>query len=69
MARDDIQTKGAILQRDEETYAITMRLPGGVFDIPTARHIADVAEKYNMYAVWHQHMQYADPEYSHRFIR
>lgn len=47
MAKDDLLAKGAILQRDEETYAITIRLPGGVFDVPTGRRIADVAEKYN----------------------
>jgi NAD(P)H-nitrite reductase large subunit len=46
MAKDDLLAKGAILQRDEETYAITIRLPGGVFDVPTGKRIADVAEKY-----------------------
>ena len=46
MAKDDLLAKGAILQRDEETYAITVRLPGGVFDVSTGRRIADVAEKY-----------------------
>lgn len=46
MAKDDLLAKGAILQRDEETYAITIRLPGGVFDVPTGRRIADVADKY-----------------------
>jgi NAD(P)H-nitrite reductase large subunit len=46
MAKEDLLAKGAILQRDEETYAITIRLPGGVIDIATGRHIADVAEKY-----------------------
>jgi NAD(P)H-nitrite reductase large subunit len=47
LAKDDLLTKGAILQRDEETYAITIRLPGSVFDVPTGTRIADVAEKYN----------------------
>jgi NAD(P)H-nitrite reductase large subunit len=47
MAKDDLLAKGAILQRDEQTYAITMRLSGGVFDIPTGRRIADAAEKYH----------------------
>jgi NAD(P)H-nitrite reductase large subunit len=47
MAKDDILAKGAILQRDQETYSITIRLPGGVIDVPTGRRIADVAEKYN----------------------
>ncbi len=48
MAKDDILTKGAVLQRDEETYAITARLTGGVFDIATARRIADTAEKFGI---------------------
>lgn len=47
MSRDDLLAKGAILQRDEETYAITIRLPGGVIDIPTGRRIAETAKKYN----------------------
>ena len=46
MAKDDLLTKGAILQRDEETYAISIRLPASVFDVPTGQRIADVAEKY-----------------------
>lgn len=46
MAKDDLLAKGAILQRDEKTYAIPVRLPGGIIDIPTGRRIADVAEKY-----------------------
>ena len=47
MAKEDLLAKGAILQRDEETYAITIRLPGGLIDIPTGRLIADTAAKYN----------------------
>jgi NAD(P)H-nitrite reductase large subunit len=47
MAKEDLLSRGAILQRDEETYAITVRLPGGVIDIPTGRRIADIAQKYN----------------------
>jgi NAD(P)H-nitrite reductase large subunit len=46
MGRDDILAKSAILQRDQETYAIMARLLGGVLDVPTARRIAEVAEKY-----------------------
>lgn len=46
MAKDDLLNKGAILQRDEKNYAIMARLPGGVLDVPSARKIADVAEKY-----------------------
>ncbi|MBC8177631.1 MAG: NAD(P)/FAD-dependent oxidoreductase [Deltaproteobacteria bacterium] len=48
MGKDDILAKGAILQRDQETYAITARLLAGVMDIPTAHRIADVAEKYGV---------------------
>jgi NAD(P)H-nitrite reductase large subunit len=47
MAKDDLLAKGAILQKDEETYAITVRLPGGVIDIPTGRRIVETAKKYN----------------------
>jgi NAD(P)H-nitrite reductase large subunit len=46
MERNDILSKGAILQRDDASYAITMRLPGAVFDIAAARRIADTAEKF-----------------------
>jgi NAD(P)H-nitrite reductase large subunit len=46
MAKDDIIAKGAILQRDGETFALTARFLGGVFDVPTARKFADTAEKY-----------------------
>ena len=48
MGRADILAKGAILQRDEETYAITARLLGGIFDVETGRRIADIAEKYGV---------------------
>ena len=48
MGRADILAKGAILQRDEETYAITARLLGGIFDVETGRRIADTAEKYGV---------------------
>ena len=46
MAKDDLLHKGAILQRDEETYAIVVRLPGSMIDIATGRKIADVARKF-----------------------
>ncbi len=48
MPKDDILSKGAVLQRDASTYAITVRLSGGVFDVTTARRIADVAEKFGI---------------------
>jgi NAD(P)H-nitrite reductase large subunit len=46
MAKDDLLTKGAILQRDEETYAIVVRLPASTFDVATGRKIADVAQRF-----------------------
>jgi len=39
--------KGAAVQKDRETYAISPYLPGGLADPDTLRKIADVAEKYN----------------------
>jgi NAD(P)H-nitrite reductase large subunit len=47
MAKADLLAKGAILQRDEQTYAIIVRVPASVIDISTGRRIADVAQKYN----------------------
>jgi hybrid cluster-associated redox disulfide protein len=41
------QPKGAVLQRDKETFAIAPHIPGGITDPATLRKIADVAEKYN----------------------
>ena len=48
MGKEDLLTKGAILQRDAETYTITARLVGGVMDFETGRRIADTAEKYGV---------------------
>lgn len=39
--------KGAVLQRDKETYAIVPHLPLGLVTPAQLRKIADVAEKYN----------------------
>ncbi len=39
--------KGAIIQRDKETYAVAPHVPCGVITPETLRKIADVAEKYN----------------------
>ena len=47
----DLLEKGAILQRDKETYAIAPHIPGGI-TTPTMLHkLADVAEKYNAAAI------------------
>jgi NAD(P)H-nitrite reductase large subunit len=44
----DILEKGAILQRDKETYAIAPHIPGGITDTATLRKICDAADKYNV---------------------
>jgi len=43
--------KGAILQRDKQTYAVAPHLPCGVVTPDTLRRIADVADKYNVAAL------------------
>ena len=43
--------KGAIIQRDKQTYAIAPHLPCGVVSTDTLRKLADVADKYNIAAV------------------
>ncbi|SDO84731.1 nitrite/sulfite reductase domain-containing protein [Desulforhopalus singaporensis] len=40
--------KGAILQRDKETYAIVPRIPGGLLKKHHLRAISDVVEKYDI---------------------
>ncbi|MFZ2497210.1 MAG: NAD(P)/FAD-dependent oxidoreductase [Methanosarcina sp.] len=49
--KDNLPEKGAIVQRDRETYAIAPHLPGGIVDPATLRKIADVAEKYGAAAL------------------
>ena len=46
MEKGDLLHKGAILQRDKETYAVVVRLPGSMIDIATGRKIADVTQKF-----------------------
>jgi NAD(P)H-nitrite reductase large subunit len=46
--KKDILEKGAILQRDKETYAIAPHIPGGITDTATLRKICDVADKYRL---------------------
>jgi NAD(P)H-nitrite reductase large subunit len=46
--KSDILAKGAILQRDRETYAIAPHIPGGITDSRTLRKICDVADKYKV---------------------
>lgn len=45
--KKDILAKGAILQRDRETYAVAPHIPGGLTSADQLRKIADVADKYN----------------------
>jgi NAD(P)H-nitrite reductase large subunit len=50
--KTDLLDKGAVLQRDKETYAIVPHIPGGIILDPNVlRKIADVAEKYNAKAL------------------
>lgn len=44
--KNDIMEKGAIIQRDRETFAVAPHIPGGIIDPIKLRNIADVAEKY-----------------------
>jgi len=46
--KKDIVDKGAILQRDRETYAIAPHIPGGLTDTATLRKICDVADRYGL---------------------
>ncbi|MDH4206422.1 MAG: NAD(P)/FAD-dependent oxidoreductase, partial [Desulfobacteraceae bacterium] len=43
--------KGAILQRDNKTYAVAPHIPCGVVTPELLRRIADVSEKYNAQAI------------------
>lgn len=49
---EDLLEKGAIIQRDKETYAIAPHIPGGIItDFNLLRRLADVAEKYGAQAI------------------
>ena len=49
---EDLLEKGAIMQRDKETYAIAPHIPGGIItDFNLLRRLADVAEKYGVKAI------------------
>ncbi len=49
--KGDILEKGAILQRDGNSYAIAPHIPGGFIDVQSFRALVDVAEKYNAAAM------------------
>ncbi len=49
---EDLLAKGAIVQRDKETYAIAPHIPGGIItDFDLLRRLADAAEKYGAKAI------------------
>ncbi|WP_195937673.1 NAD(P)/FAD-dependent oxidoreductase [Romboutsia sp. 1001713B170131_170501_G6] len=47
----DLLEKGAVLQRDKETYAIAPHVPAGIITSDQLRKLADVADKYNISAI------------------
>ncbi|MGL5348677.1 MAG: hypothetical protein ACRDA3_15120 [Peptostreptococcaceae bacterium] len=47
----DLLEKGAVIQRDKETYAIAPHLPAGLVTPDQLRKIADIADKYNAAAL------------------
>ena len=47
----DLLEKGAVLQRDKETYAIAPHIPAGLVTSDQLRKLADVADKYNVSAM------------------
>lgn len=47
----DLLEKGAVLQRDKETYAIAPHLPAGLVSSEQLRKIADISDKYNAAAI------------------
>ncbi len=51
MTAKDLLDKGAVLQRDKESYAVVPHMPGGLVSPDALRKIADVAEKYQAQAL------------------
>jgi NAD(P)H-nitrite reductase large subunit len=49
--KGNLPEKGAIVQRDRETYAIAPHIPGGIVDPDTLIKIANIAKKYNAAAL------------------
>ena len=47
----DLLDKGAVLQRDKETYAIAPHIPAGIVSSNQLRKLADVADKYKVAAI------------------
>jgi len=46
--KQNIPEKGAVVQRDGETYAIKVHMPGGYTSPEELRRVADVAERYGV---------------------
>ena len=44
--KKDLVEKGAIIQRDKETYAVAPHIPGGITDPAALRRIAEVSERF-----------------------
>ncbi|MGD9006922.1 MAG: NAD(P)/FAD-dependent oxidoreductase [Desulfobacteraceae bacterium] len=44
--KEDILEKGAIIQRDKQTFAVAPHIPGGFISVAEFRKIVDLAEKY-----------------------
>ena len=51
MAKEDILEKGAILQRDKESYAVAPHIPGGFIRVKDFRKLVNAAEKYQAAAL------------------
>jgi NAD(P)H-nitrite reductase large subunit len=49
--KKDLKEKGAIIQRDMETYAIKAHAPGGFVEPADLRRIADIAERFKVKAL------------------
>ncbi len=48
MKKQDIKEKGAIVQRDRQTYAIVPHTPAGLVSSAQLRKMADIADKYQV---------------------
>ena len=48
MVKQDIKEKGAIVQRDRQTYALTPHTPAGLVTPAQLRRFAEVAERYQL---------------------
>ena len=49
--KEDILDKGAIIQRDRETYAVAPHIPGGFISVADFRKMVETAEKHHATAL------------------